>query len=77
MNRTPVTSSTLVSIGYDKDTKTLEVEFKSGIYRCYNVPQEAFDGLRQAKSAGGYFAAQIRGKFDSAKVPASEAKAPA
>jgi hypothetical protein len=34
MDRIPVSSSSIVSIGYDPDSLTLEIEFKSGaVYR--------------------------------------------
>ncbi len=46
MNRTPVTSSSIASIGYDRDNNTLEVEFRNGrCYRYFAVPQHVADGL--------------------------------
>ncbi len=45
----PVSSSNLVSVGYNPDSETLEIEFKStGIYEYYNVPQFMYERLMQA-----------------------------
>lgn len=56
MDRTPVSSSSLRSVGYDSSTSTLEVEFSSGsVYQYYNVPQTVHSELMQAGSHGQYF----------------------
>lgn len=75
MERTPVTSSQLVGIGYDPSTQTLELEFPKGktqpqgsVYQYTNVPQETWDALRAAESKGSYFIRNIKGKFDYRKV---------
>jgi len=39
MDREMVASSTVLSIGYEPSSNTLEVEFKSGVYQYYNVPE--------------------------------------
>ena len=56
MERTPVTSTTLKSVGYDPQTQTLELEFDSGsVYQYDNVPPEVYQGLLEADSLGRYF----------------------
>ncbi|MEW6211581.1 MAG: KTSC domain-containing protein [Acidobacteriota bacterium] len=61
MNRIPVSSSNLASVGYDPQTNTLEIEFHSGsIYQYFNVPQSIYDGLMGAGSHGRYFDAHIK-----------------
>ena len=61
MNRTPVTSSNLASVGYDPQTGTLEIEFRNGsIYQYFNVPLEIFNGLMSAGSHGRYFDAYVK-----------------
>lgn len=61
MDRTPVDSTNLASVGYSTETATLEVEFRSGaIYQYSGVPLEVYEGLMQASSKGQYFNAQIR-----------------
>lgn len=56
MDRVPVSSSNLRSIGYDPSTSTLEIEFNSGsVYQYDSVPQTIHDGLMQAASHGQYF----------------------
>lgn len=61
MNRTKVNSTAIASVGYDAETKELEVEFTSGsLYLYSNVPHSAFVGLMSATSHGRYFDAHIR-----------------
>jgi hypothetical protein len=56
MNRIPVSSSNLASVGYDLDTQSLEIEFlHGGIYRYSCVPSSVYDGLMEADSHGFYF----------------------
>lgn len=64
MERQPVTSSRILSVGYDPATQTLEVEFKNKKVAEYTgVPQSVYDGLMAAVSIGIYFGAHIAGKF--------------
>jgi len=58
MNRTPVSSSNLVSVGYENGT--LEVEFKDGIYQYHNVPESLYRGLMSASSKGSYLDQHIK-----------------
>ncbi len=61
MERIPVQSSNLASVGYDATSSTLEIEFHSGgIYQYDGVPQEIYDGLLSADSKGKYFHRNIK-----------------
>lgn len=56
MQRTPVDSSDLVSVGYDPLTRILEVEFKENrVYQYLDVPKDIYEGLLRAESYGRYF----------------------
>ena len=69
MNRTPVVSSNVASVGYDEDSLTLEIEFKNGtIYQYFDVSKNIYDGLIGADSVGGYLASHIKGKYRYSKV---------
>jgi len=69
MERTPVSSSNLRSIGYDPETATLEVEFNTGsVHQYHGVPQEVFDSLMQAGSHGVYFNANIKNSYGTTKL---------
>ena len=60
MNRKPVESSNIVSIGHD-GKNTLEVEFKrGGIYQYSPVSSEGFIQMQQAESVGKYFHQNIK-----------------
>lgn len=59
MNRIPVVSSNLASVGYEGGI--LEIEFKSGlVYQYSGVPAYVFEALMSAPSHGKYFSAHIR-----------------
>ena len=69
MNRTPVSSSSLAAIGYDRDLNTLEVEFRNGrCYQYYAVPPHLADGLMSATSKGSYLNRLIRDRFPVKRV---------
>ncbi len=63
MNRIPIESSNIASVGYDADTRTLEVEFRgsknkpSRIYQYYDIPFYIYNDLLNGgfTSAGRYF----------------------
>ncbi len=64
MERQAVSSSNLVSVGYDPGSETLEVEFKGGsIYRYFNVPSFEHERLMAASSHGIYFNANIKDTY--------------
>jgi hypothetical protein len=69
VKRDPVSSSNIVSVGYDAPSETLEVEFMSGaVYQYYNVPQSIYDAFIVAPSAGQFFAYQIKNAFPYSRV---------
>ena len=56
----PVDSSMLHSVGYDEQTRCLQVVFNTGQMYCYkDVPPEVFQDLLQAESKGQYMRACI------------------
>lgn len=79
LERTPVESSNIVSIGFDYDgdpvnnTVTLQVEFRSGaIWNYEKVPAEVAEEFLGAESVGRFFYANIRGKYVEARVEIEE-----
>lgn len=61
MYRTPVKSSDLRSVGYDKDQWLLEIEFHDGrVYQYSNVPSLVYEELMSAPSHGIYFSRHIK-----------------
>jgi hypothetical protein len=69
MRRDFVTSSNLVSIGYDPKSQTLEVEFQSGaVYQYYTVPSTIYEALRTATSKGQFLNSQVKDRFPYARV---------
>lgn len=69
MQREPVSSSNIASIGYDPDSETLEIEFlNTGIYQYYNVPSFMYERLMEADSAGKFFNAEIKTAFPCSKM---------
>lgn len=69
MERVATSSSTVVAVGYDAPTETLEVEFRNGnIYQYYNVPAPVHEQMMQASSIGQYLSANIKGHFSYSQV---------
>ena len=64
MNRIPASSSNINSIGYDKQSATLEVEFTSGdVYRYFDVPEHLYQQLMSAVSKGQFLNDYIRHSY--------------
>ncbi|TAK87301.1 MAG: KTSC domain-containing protein [Aquabacterium sp.] len=69
MNREPVASSNIASIGYDATSETLEVEFTNGaLYQYYNVPQALAEQLMQAGSKGQFLHYSIKNAYPFSRV---------
>jgi hypothetical protein len=69
MNRQPVSSSNIASIGYDADSQTLEIEFlNGGVYQYFDVPTYVHEELMNASSHGQYLAQNIKGIYRFSKV---------
>ncbi len=64
MNRQPVHSKNLESVGYDPKALRLEIEFKNGsVYQYEGVPGEMHSALMQAPSQGSFFNRNIKDRF--------------
>ena len=60
MQMYPVSSTNLVGVGYDAAPMTLRIQFHSGLYDYYDVPQSVFEDLMGAPSKGSYHAKYIK-----------------
>lgn len=69
MDRQHVDSSMIVSIGYDSQASTLEIEFKNGgsIWQYFEVPEYVYNEL-MIPSHGKYFIQNIRGSYSENRV---------
>jgi tyrosyl-tRNA synthetase len=64
IERNLVDSSNIKSIGYDSNSKTLEVEFQSGaVYQYYDVPENIYAELMNTNSYGGFFVSLIKDNY--------------
>jgi hypothetical protein len=69
MDRQSVSSSNIVSVGYDAASETLEIEFQNGgVYQYYNVGQSTFDEFMATPSKGQFLAYQIKNAFPYSRV---------
>ncbi len=70
MDRVPLSSSSLRSVGYDPDTQTLEIEFQESeaVYQYDGVPPEIHAGLRASMSPGDYFLDHIRNRYPTRRI---------
>ena len=69
VQRQPVDSKAVRSIGYDEETGELELEFASGhVYRYRGVPGSVVAWLQRAPNKGRYVAAHLSGRYDETRV---------
>lgn len=69
MEREMVDSSTVLSIGYEPTSSTLEIEFKSGgVYQYYNVPEPIYQQLMTSDSKGKFMHAYIKPAYPCSRV---------
>ena len=69
MEREDVTSSNIVSVGYDGDEQILEVEFNGGsVYQYFGVPEDMYQRLMTAESVGRHLGRHIKGVFRCERV---------
>lgn len=68
MNMVSVSSSNLVAAGYDKASMTLRIQFNSGLYDYYNVPENIYNGLLAASSKGQYHHSFIKNSYRYNKI---------
>lgn len=62
--RSPLASSNIASVGYDKERMILEVEFHNGgVYQYFDVPERVYLELIKAPSHGAYYFNEVRGKY--------------
>ena len=64
-----VDSSNIERIGYDANSNTLRVEFKSNrTYDYSNVPENVFNDLKNASSVGSYLAKNIKNSYPYTEI---------
>jgi len=69
VDREPVSSTHLRSVGYDEGTRTLEVEFQNGkVYEYREVGLWVHAALVGAGSPGRFFADNVRNKHAGVRV---------
>lgn len=57
-------SECLTYIEYDRTTRVLTVEFRTGrTYKYHNVPYRIVDRMRRSRSVGRYFVKNVRTVF--------------
>jgi hypothetical protein len=69
MRREFVSSSAVFGVGYDRSTRTLEIEFRSGrVYQYHDVRPSIVEQLMTAPSKGRFMNAEIRDKFRYTRI---------
>ena len=79
MERQAITSSVLKSIGYDPQSRILEVEFnprkgfkKGSVWQYRGFTSQDWQDFRAAKSIGSHFSAKVRDNFRAHKMEEAE-----
>lgn len=65
MEMLKVESSNVREIGYENGT--LYVVYSAGTYMYHNVPEELFEGLKNADSKGRFMNENIKGRYTYSK----------
>jgi len=69
MKRILVKSSNLHSVGYDKKSQILEIEFlNGGVYEYSEIRKELHEGFMAAPSHGKYYDKFIKGQYPVTKL---------
>jgi len=70
MDHAPVDSTSLASVGYDRASAILEVQFRDSgdVYQYLDVPETTYRALLAAESLGRYFNREIRGRYEYERV---------
>ncbi len=69
LERQPVKSRILRSVGYDESTKVLEIEFQNGlVYQFFEVPPKVSMELMRSGEVGKYFTDKVRTRFRTKQV---------
>ena len=69
MERTAVRSRDIAIVGYDGETGTLEIAFRSGgVYHYSGVPEEVYKILMVAPSQGTYFEQTVKHQYPYKKL---------
>ena len=70
MKRHSIDSAEMVSVGYDKDSKILEIEFPGKrIYQYEDVPEEAYKNLMDsAEMSDRFFAKYIQYEYEYSRI---------
>jgi predicted nucleic acid-binding protein len=74
MRRQRVESTTVRSVGYQRRSRILEIEFQSGaVYQYVDVPARVYEKFWKAESKGKYFNCEIRDAYAVVRVQRSRA----
>lgn len=69
MNRYPVVSSSITSVGYSASARVLDVEFRLGeVYRYFDVEPERFLALLDSPSKGQHVNGFIKRQYRFQRV---------
>ena len=74
MQRVPVESSSIASIGYAPKERVLELEFRQSgeVYQYFDVPSEEYTAFLAADSKGTYVNQQLKPRgYRSQRLPSS------
>lgn len=74
MRRRRVESTTVRSVGYQRRSRILEIEFQSGVvYQYVDVPARVYEEFWKAESKGKYFNSEIRDEYEFVRVQGGRA----
>jgi hypothetical protein len=70
MRRHYINSSVIKSVGYDRDARILELEFREGesVWQYHDFPRLAYKKFINSESRGHFFTTLIRNKYHEVQI---------
>ena len=70
MERTKVNSSNIAEVGYDAESKTMQVQFKNGgVFNYEGVEPKKYVEMLSSESIGKFLHTNIKGQYNCTKQP--------
>lgn len=74
---TRVSSHMVYAVGYDRESRALEVVFQTGhIYRYEDVPYRVYRALLRAESKGTFMKAEVIGAYTETRISTGRRRVP-
>ena len=65
----PIESSHMKSVGYDRETEIMYIEFGNNqVYQYLDVQENVYNNLKNASSPGAFFMSSVKKYYQSSRI---------